>query len=151
MPFSITLCASDIVGACFGNVTDSFVFLVMYFPYAFINVVLYGVKTEAFKCVRYQSGDQLMQGCGTAPFFLLILWKPLGFLIRNNSALMFSPLAREVYLWAVWEDTHAYLHTHALTKCAFPLVFPPQNIHAHREEVTLSHRHKRGAEILEHS
>lgn len=25
---------------------------------------------------------------------------------------MFGPLAFEVYLWAVWEDTHAYLYTH---------------------------------------
>lgn len=38
--------------------------------------------------------------------------KPLGLLIRNNSALMFGPLAYEVYLWAVSEDTHILMHTY---------------------------------------
>lgn len=51
---------------------------------------------------------------------LMVLSQPLGLLIWERSALMFSPLAFEVYLWAVWEDTHAYLYTHihVLSKCA---------------------------------
>lgn len=52
--FPISFCASLVVRACFGNATDSFVFLAMYLPFAYINLILYGVTTEAFKCVGYQ-------------------------------------------------------------------------------------------------
>ncbi len=122
------------------------VFLLMYLPFAYINLILYGVQTEAFKCDRYQCWDQLIWGRGTARVFLLILLKPLGLLIRNNSALMFGPLACEVYLWAVWEDTHAYLctHIHIFSKRTFPLAFTLQQPHTHTH--THSHRHKRGAQ-----
>ncbi len=62
------------------------------------------------------------EGAALLTSFLLILLKPLGLLIRNNCALMFGPLACEVYLWAVWEDTHAY-HMHTYTNGHFHLLF----------------------------
>lgn len=50
------------------------------------------------------------QGAALLRCFPLIPLKPLGPLIRKQSALMFGPLADELYLWVVWEDAEEYIH-----------------------------------------
>lgn len=56
---------------------------------------------------------------------------------------MFGPLACELYLWAVWEDTPAYLHTHThtytcITQMRFTTGFssPKKHTYTHGESHT---------------
>ena len=90
-------------------------FLAMYLPFCiYKSDSLRRAAPRLFKMWQVSAlRSAHLRGAAPLASFLLILLKPLGLLIRNNSALMFGPLACEVYLWAVWEGTHAYLYTHA--------------------------------------
>lgn len=76
------------------------------------------------------------QGAALLRCFPLIPLKPLGPLIRKQSALMFGPLADELYLWVVWEDAEEYIHMRVcvcvcITKCAFPAPPPKKGRKTH--------------------
>lgn len=90
------------------------------------------------------------QGAALLHCFPLIPLQPLGPLIRKQGALMFGPLADELYLWVVWEDAEECIQMcvcvcvckyTCITKCAFPPLPPPKKKDERNTQHALCHTH----------
>lgn len=98
------------------NATDSLVFLAA-FAFSPLFPPIKRQKNSTLRrrnwVLRISVTISSSQGAALLRCFPLIPLKPLGPLIRKQSALMFGPLADELYLWVVWEDAEEYIHMRA--------------------------------------